>query len=576
MKANEILRVLEQYRNSSYKKILIDGPWGIGKTKYIDDFIANHTNSCYVSLFGKKDVEAIHQEIYFRILENAPRGKFKKFVSMVGGKTNSVDISISGLSLSVPLIQNTLKTINKELKERNTFVIVFDDLERKHDDLDIKEVFGLIDSLSKVDNIKIVLVAATDNINNEDNKNYLNFREKAIDRIYSITDFADEAPKAILGTNVWMIVEKIATNFSFNNLRTYEKLHHFINEVTQSLGDNVFSDKFSKDDVYRMCFATVIFNVEHKGEMLLINTSDDRKDATTKAMYEGESSGKTAYLSNYILKYSPLTNTMCRLIFPLIDEWFRTGSYNEEEITTLITTINNYQEKPTSFYSSEDQIVAMINNTRSYILELQEDEKIVDIIANLTTALSWCEVLQIDFGIDIEKIIELVHSNILYEVNTMDGLNSWYPPADSENVRKIISRIIQVSNNEYLKKQVHDVKLVFENKRFEKYGILNALQDALMANRDEATQREVAETIQNNNFFFPVPAGILNEEHWNWCHLIKGIIQRIETQWQIKGYYKKFELFAYSLHVNGEERLMKHRLNTLFGKGNEDRTEISH
>lgn len=571
MKANEILRVLEQYRNSSYNKILIDGPWGIGKTKYIDDFIANHTNSCYVSLFGKKDVETIHQEIYFRILENAPRGKVKKLVSMVRGKTNSVDISLSGLSLSVPLIQNTLNTINKELKERDTFVIVFDDLERKHNDLDIKEVFGLIDSLSKMDNIKIVLVAATDHINEEDNNNYLNFREKAIDRIYSITEFADEAPKEILGTNVWMVVEKIATNFSFNNLRTYEKLHHFINEVTQSLGDAVFSDKFSKDDVYRMCFATVIFNVEHKGEMRLIDTSDHHRQTSTKAMYEGDIKGKTAYLSNYILKYSPLTNNMCRLIFPLIDDWFVTGSYKKEEITTVITTINNYQEKPSSFYSSEDQIVAMINNTRSYILELQGDERLVDIIANLTIALSWCEILQIDFGIDIEKIIELIHSNILYEVNAMDDLNSWYPPADSENVRKIISRIIQVSNNEYLKKQVRDVKLAFENGRFEKYGILSALQDALMANRDEATQREVAETIQNNNFFFPVPAGILNEEHWNWCHLIKGIIQRIDTQWEIEGYYKKFELFAYSLHVKGEERLMRHRLNTLFGKRNEDR-----
>ncbi|MEC1960990.1 hypothetical protein, partial [Bacillus subtilis] len=144
MKANEIVDVLISFNESSYKRVLINGSWGIGKTKYVSDFIKNHTNACYISLFGKRDVNSILQELYFLMIEKAPKGKIKKHFSILRNKLNTLDISYFGVSLSLPVIQNLFKTINKELDRKDKLIIVLEDLERKHDELNIKEILGMV------------------------------------------------------------------------------------------------------------------------------------------------------------------------------------------------------------------------------------------------------------------------------------------------------------------------------------------------------------------------------------------------------------------------------------------------
>jgi hypothetical protein len=57
MKADKIIPVLNQFKDSSYDRLLINGTWGIRKTKYVSDFKDEYLNSCYVSLFGKKDID---------------------------------------------------------------------------------------------------------------------------------------------------------------------------------------------------------------------------------------------------------------------------------------------------------------------------------------------------------------------------------------------------------------------------------------------------------------------------------------------------------------------------------------
>ncbi|NCT38072.1 ATP-binding protein [Bacillus sp. EB93] len=56
MKANEITTVLNHFKDSrsDYKRVLIDGTWGIGKTRYVSEFKKDHKHACFVSLFGKK------------------------------------------------------------------------------------------------------------------------------------------------------------------------------------------------------------------------------------------------------------------------------------------------------------------------------------------------------------------------------------------------------------------------------------------------------------------------------------------------------------------------------------------
>lgn len=209
MKANEIVTVLNHFKDSSYQRVFIDGTWGIGKTKYVLDFKNAHSDACYVSLFGKKDIESIIQEIYFQIVESVPNGKFKKYSRKLREVFNNVNIEFHGFTISVPLIEKLHSTLYKELGKKGTYIIIFDDLERKHHDLDIKEILGLIDSLAKIENIKTVLIAATDQLE-KDEETFKNYKEKAIDRTYTIEEYAEEAPVEILGEEIWKVIGIIA------------------------------------------------------------------------------------------------------------------------------------------------------------------------------------------------------------------------------------------------------------------------------------------------------------------------------------------------------------------------------
>lgn len=568
MKANEIVSVLNHFKDSSYQRVFIDGTWGIGKTKYVLDFKKAHSDACYVSLFGKKDTESIIQEIYFQIIDSVPNGKFKKYSRKVREIFNNINIEFHGLTISVPLIEKLHSTLYKELDKKGTYIIIFDDLERKHHDLDIKEILGLIDSLAKIENIKTVLIAATDQLG-EAEETFNNYKEKAIDRTYTIEEYADEAPLKILGEEIWKVIGIIAEEFEFNNLRTFEKTSLFIKEVIDILGEEIFTKKFTRDDVYRMCFATVFFKIEHKDEMILLNNGEPHSDIRN-AFYTTGESGVIEYLYNYILKNS-LDNVMCKSVFHHIRKWYETGSYSKEIIMNLIESINSYKEKPKNFYSSEEDILGVIENTRKYMRNLNGSEPLDDIISRLNTAFSWCEVLSVDFGISIEEIVRLVEKNIpnkieLTKSSFQNGIDLWDYHIESEEARKVVKSINEALKVEYYNLLLKKIRDCFIQQSYNEYLYLRQLQDSISTIKDTPIRDIIVKSMSDNQFFFPIPAGSITEKQWYWCRIIKVLIINIEEHWEIENYYKDFKSYIYGLEITKQDKILQHRLRHLFEK----------
>lgn len=568
MKANEIVSVLNHFKDSSYQRVFIDGTWGIGKTKYVLDFKKAHSDACYVSLFGKKDTESIIQEIYFQIIDSVPNGKFKKYSRKVREIFNNINIEFHGLTISVPLIEKLHSTLYKELDKKGTYIIIFDDLERKHHDLDIKEILGLIDSLAKIENIKTVLIAATDQLG-EAEETFNNYKEKAIDRTYTIEEYADEAPLKILGEEIWKVIGIIAEEFEFNNLRTFEKTSLFIKEVIDILGEEIFTEKFTRDDVYRMCFATVFFKIEHKDEMILLNNGEPHSDIRN-AFYTTGESGVIEYLYNYILKNS-LDNVMCKSVFHHIRKWYETGSYSKEIIMNLIESINSYKEKPKNFYSSEEDILGVIENTRKYMRNLNGSEPLDDIISRLNTAFSWCEVLSVDFGISIEEIVRLVEKNIpnkieLTKSSFQNGIDLWDYHIESEEAKKVVKSINEALKVEYYNLLLKKIRDCFIQQSYNEYLYLRQLQDSISTIKDTLIRDIIVKSMSDNQFFFPIPAGSITEKQWYWCRIIKVLIINIEEHWEIENYYKDFKSYIYGLEITKQDKILQHRLRHLFEK----------
>ncbi|MBM7096435.1 hypothetical protein JSY36_11830 [Bacillus sp. H-16] len=568
MKADHIHQVLEDFISSKYQKILIDGTWGIGKTKYISDFLENHTYSCYVSLFGKRDTDSIIHEIYFSIIEQAPRGSITKHFRTIRETMKNLDVSFKGLSLSVPLIGSLYKTLEKQLlrNEGNSLLIIFDDLERKHDNLDIKEVFGILDSLSKFKGIKVVLVAATDQLNEKNKTTFNEYKEKAIDRHYEVSEYASEAPAQILKNDVWQVVKILVQEFNFNNLRTFEKINMFINEVVNKLGEDIFKEKFTKADLYKMCFASVFFNVEHKAKMILLE-EDNSTSKIRNGVYKESESGEIEYLYRYILKCS-LDNQMSKNVFRYINDWFKTGTYSKEEILTIVDAINSYEETPHNFFSSDQEILSVIENCKRYLCSLKGTENINDVLSRISTAFLWAEVMSVDIGITEDEIVKKLSKHVVNMIDLTKGsyqnqVSTWN--IESERAIRIANRVNDDIILEYFRQLLGNIELHYLRGKYDENHYLKQLYDSIISVKEGDLREAILKCLKEHQYFFPMPSGKITESQWYWCRMINKLIKEIEVHWDMENYHCKFEEYIMGKAVSND-KMLKNRLSYLFEK----------
>ncbi|MDI6587217.1 P-loop NTPase fold protein [Bacillus subtilis] len=559
MKANEIVEVLEKFKDSAYQKILINGEWGIGKTKYVVDFTKQSPNTCYISLFGKKDVDNIIHEIYFKLIENDQMGKIKESYKKITEKLNKINFSFSGVSLTVPLLNDVYSSMQKELSKKSTYIVIFDDLERKHDSLGIKEVFGLIDSLSNIEGIKTVLIAATEHFNDESKEVFTEYKEKAIDRSYLIEKYSDKAPQEILGELQWKTLKNTAEFLTFKNLRTFQKTKLFIDEVLSILGEEVFTEKFTREDVYRMCFATTVFNIEHNGEMRLMG--DKRPSEYSEAAVVG-------YMCGYILKNS-LDNIMSKNVLLHIKKWFEVGEYSKQDILKEIKIINEFQEgKPNNFYSSDHEIFEYIEKTKKYLRELKGNESLGEITTIMSNGITWSEVLSYNFELETKDILSLIKPNIK---NHLDIQKSVYENEislsqfilENKKAKEVIGSVNQTIKFEYYKKLVGKIKECFTNANYDIY-YLKQLADSINSINSGNIRSFLMLNLEENQFFFALPAGSITQEQWDWCIISKMLVFNIHKSWNMNKYYDNFVESVKIAAENIEDHMLHYRLKNLF------------
>ena len=118
-------------------------------------------------MFGKKDINVFYQELYYLLL---PKSKVK--LKKVLNRIDKINFSQFGFNISIPLISDISESIQEELKGTSNITIIIDDLERMKDELDIREIYGFVDSITKNEGIKVVLVASSDNFSDETKKIY--------------------------------------------------------------------------------------------------------------------------------------------------------------------------------------------------------------------------------------------------------------------------------------------------------------------------------------------------------------------------------------------------------------------
>lgn len=175
--------------------VLLDGPWGAGKTHFIKNYLKAHPNHLYVSLYGISDVRQIDDEIFRQLHPVLASNGMRLFGRVAKGFLKGalkIDLDNDGKadgSATVALPDLDLKS---HLSDPKGHLLVFDDLERCA--LKVSEVLGYINVFVEHAEMKAIILGSESEIaKREDDERYFEIKEKLIGQTLRIEASVDEA-----------------------------------------------------------------------------------------------------------------------------------------------------------------------------------------------------------------------------------------------------------------------------------------------------------------------------------------------------------------------------------------------
>ncbi|AJC85855.1 KAP family P loop domain protein [Campylobacter sp. RM16704] len=213
---NKIDNIANFLDSNSKKCLAINGSWGIGKT-YLWKQVENKLSEInadkkivYIDLFGKESYKQILEEIVFKL--------YGTYNSITEKASNIVSKLIEKASYEFIKIEpNAIFSFAKK-DDFNNIIVCFDNIERRSDNLSLKEILGLVNLLKEEKECNVVVIfheeelKEQDGILTENNKEeqakqynsknwYQIYKEKVIDCEITIKN-NDEVAKAIIKDKV--------------------------------------------------------------------------------------------------------------------------------------------------------------------------------------------------------------------------------------------------------------------------------------------------------------------------------------------------------------------------------------
>ena len=253
------LSYLKEYCDPKRRRdfaVLLDGPWGVGKTYFIKNFLKDYPRHLYISLYGISSTQQIDDELFRQlhpVLSSMPMQLIGRVAKGFLKGTVKIDLNSDGkddgsASVSIPDLG-----LQKELSNPDGYLLVFDDLERCS--LQISDALGYINTFVEHAGQKAILIANQNEIisrNSEEgvkHKRYNEIKEKLIGQTIKINsslssayisfldDIHNQKVKSFLRSHFYE-VDSIHLQSKTNNLRLlkhalwdYERLAQYFHDV---------------------------------------------------------------------------------------------------------------------------------------------------------------------------------------------------------------------------------------------------------------------------------------------------------------------------------------------------------
>ena len=245
MNADYVENIIRNIDKQSYKCILVDGAWGIGKSYMVRKALEDMKDrTCFISLFGMDDVQKIYHEAFFQLALRTSRGgkiaNGAKGVAKAAGNFCAEITKLNG-ALAQAISERELFAVTASNFKKNR-IIVIDDLERRKAGLDLEELFGVIEELKQSNYIKVILIANSNEIHENERTTFNKYKEKTIDRIFEVTEHSASIKWGVYGID-GEFIDVFLMRHKAKNLRTLQKAQNFYNDVKTSVYKGYKRDK---------------------------------------------------------------------------------------------------------------------------------------------------------------------------------------------------------------------------------------------------------------------------------------------------------------------------------------------
>ena len=228
------------YEESSFA-IALTGEWGIGKTQFWKSFYEeNHENLgvnkySYVSLFGIDSIEALKFEIALSTHETTQKkdylsglkGIFKKSLEAIDlPKLEGTGVT---LSLSKGMISSAMSSLIGDT------LICIDDIERLSENLDIKDVMGLVNHLSLEKNCKVLVILHDVKANEQ----FQEYKEKVFDEVLILDESLTAIEKLVNDNDLFATYNEFYQVMGIKNIRFYQRVIETFDTLTKNLPDTL-------------------------------------------------------------------------------------------------------------------------------------------------------------------------------------------------------------------------------------------------------------------------------------------------------------------------------------------------
>ena len=572
MEAKRILEILKDFNCSdTYKKIFINGRWGIGKSFYATKFMSLNKNVIYVSLFGKDRLNQIEDEIIHKLLKRLD-GKekyIKNVIKIIKNMTGSISISGVTINMSDIMKKSFIEDYHKCLKDEN-LIILIDDLERKSGKLAIEDILGVIEQISLNEKTKIVLIGDENKIAEEDFEIWSSFKEKIIEKQYNVSSFSKDAINSIVISKLKKyideeelkeFIENFIEKFPISNLRTIKKAVNLFLEIVNTHLKKQF--KNINLVLLKTCLAVVIEKTENLFEPKSEEKNKEENSVLDDSFFDLSEINIESRIEMHYFNSSLGMNKQAALIHYIL--LIYDGTYTSNTLDDFNKVIEKYlcrNEEKAIFYLDENKIKQIVLNKYNWIIEEKYEYTCLDeFINDIFSILEWYDVFELEC--DNEKlkqsIFEILFKNYYdkqkeFHENIVDRFELKFK--ENNKLKEYIEEYNKKVEEKYYEDKLEEIEKTFNDNEFD-IGKVSWLSQVLIQDNKEVHIERFMKKARKNNYFLADMTEEISEDIWGWIHYIWSIFYKYMPQ------KYKDEINNYVNSLKNDNKLNNFRINIL-------------